>query len=219
MLTRAHRHLGAGLIATLALSVCPAHAMTAGMGAGLAVPTTEIIEDRTPEMWSARWWMWAASFRGEESPVTDREGTRCSSGQEGETFFLAGAYGSDPVQRTCTVPRGKYLFFPLLTYIVLPDGGSRDCDQLKSEARSMVRNPTLLFAQVDGRAIPALESRRAAPAKCFNVNARTHGPNVSSASDGYWLMLRPLPPGRHTLHFGGQVTSLSQDITYSLIVE
>ena len=132
---------------------------------------------------------------------------------------LAGAFGSEPVRRTCTVPHGKYLFFPLVTYVVMPEPGSSECDQLRAEARAMVETPSTLFAQVDGRAIDGLESRRAASAKCFNVNALSHGPNLPSASDGYWLMLRPLAPGRHTLHFGGHVASLNQDITYTLIVE
>ena len=185
----------------------------------LAVGTQEIIEDRTPEMWSARWWMWAASFRGEESPVMDRDGSRCGAGQEGDTFFLAGAYGSRPVHRTCTVPRGKYLFFPLVTYIVMSGEGPRECDHLRAEARAMVDNPGSLFAQLDGMPVEGLQARRAAPGKCFNVNAKSRAPTMPSAADGYWLMLRPLAPGRHELHFGGEVESLRQDIRYTLLVE
>jgi hypothetical protein len=210
--------------AVLALALLAANAAAATGGAaptavpGVAVPMGEIVEDRTPEMWSVRWWMWAASFRGEESPVTDRKGTRCGAGQEGDTFLLAGGYGSDPVRRTCTVPRGKNVFFPLVTYIVMSEGG-RDCDPLKWEARAMTDKPVSLFAELDGMPIEGVESRRASSGKCFNVNARSHGPNVPAAADGYWLMLRPLAPGRHTLHFGGELASLSQDITYTLLVQ
>jgi hypothetical protein len=186
---------------------------------GVMVPRQEIVADRTLEMWSARWWMWAASFDGADSPVADRLGTRCGAGQEGEAFFLAGAYGSRVVNRTCTVPAGKYLFFPLVNYIVMPEDGAGNCEILKSDAREMTDSPSRLFAELDGKALPGVDAQRAAPENCFNLNAKSGGPKLMSASNGYWIMLRPLPKGRHTLHFGGVLPSLSQDITYTLRVE
>jgi len=194
-------------------------APAANADAAAVVPRIEIIEDRTIEMWSARWWAWLASFPASESPAADREGTRCGEGQEGAVFFLAGSYGARPVERSCPVPAGKYLFFPLVTYIMMPDDGNADCDVLRERAAGLVARASL-FAELDGKPIADLEGRRAAPAKCFNVNARSPaGPKVMSASDGYWLMLRPLAKGRHTLHFGGLVPSLAQDIRYTLLVE
>ena len=44
-------------------------------------------------------------------------------------------------------------------------------------------------------------------------------PVYPSAANGYYVMLRPLPPGRHTLNFGGVLPSMLQAVTYTLIVE
>ena len=38
------------------------------------------------------------------------------------------------------------------------------------------------------------------------------------AADGYHVMLPPLPVGEHRLNFGGILPSMSQAVTYRLIV-
>ena len=40
-----------------------------------------------------------------------------------------------------------------------------------------------------------------------------------SASNGYWLLISPLEKGRHTLRYGGALSSLRQEISYTLIVD
>ena len=42
---------------------------------------------------------------------------------------------------------------------------------------------------------------------------------MPSGSDGYWLGLRPLAKGHHTLRFGGSLPSLRQELIYTLIVD
>jgi hypothetical protein len=37
--------------------------------------------------------------------------------------------------------------------------------------------------------------------------------------DGYYLMLQPLPPGKHTLYFKGVLGSGGQEFTYHLTIE
>ncbi|HUQ51517.1 MAG TPA: hypothetical protein VM692_04800 [Gammaproteobacteria bacterium] len=39
------------------------------------------------------------------------------------------------------------------------------------------------------------------------------------AANGYYVMLRPLPPGKHTINFGGALPTNVQLVTYTLIVE
>ena len=64
-----------------------------------------------------------------------------------------------------------------------------------------------------------------APARLASLDdvkaARTKGgPKIQpTATDGYWLLLRPLPKGKHTLRFGGSLPSLRQELVYTLIVE
>jgi len=40
-----------------------------------------------------------------------------------------------------------------------------------------------------------------------------------SAKNGYYVMLRPLARGTHTVNFGGILPESTQAITYTLIVE
>jgi hypothetical protein len=185
------------------------------------VPPGEAVADRTQEMWSARWWQWAASFQYAQSPVADVTGAKCAAGQEGEVFFLAGTFERRPVQRECRVPAGKHLFFPLVNYVVKPDGSgvASDCGDVVATAKSMTNPPMTLVAELDGKSVPALQKHRQATKGCFNLAARAGGPPIKAASNGYWLMLKPLPKGSHTLKIGGELPSLTQDITYTLIVE
>jgi hypothetical protein len=173
--------------------------------------------------WSIVWWQWAASFDYGHSPVVDTEGGLCGASQRADVWFLAGTYESTPIERECTVPRGAHLFFPLVNYFV----SGRLCDQCTCEmAKSIVRQatgqPMALFAELDGRAIPDLQTRRVSSPRCFDLAGRQEhhsGQAVApTASDGYWVMLKPLAPGHHLLRFGGTLPTVRQDVTYHIDV-
>jgi len=58
----------------------------------------------------------------------------------------------------------------------------------------------------------------------FGLDA-PEGTTSKSVADGVFVMLAPLPPGKHTLHFGGSPTTTAtggpifiQDITYTITV-
>lgn len=40
-----------------------------------------------------------------------------------------------------------------------------------------------------------------------------------SVANSYYVMLRPLSPGTHTLNFGGALPSMLQAVTYTLQVD
>ncbi len=50
------------------------------------------------------------------NPVEDNTGKFCGLGQSGPVWFLAGTFGGT-VERTCTIPAGKALFYPLVNSI------------------------------------------------------------------------------------------------------
>ena len=69
--------------------------------------------------WAAKWWQWALGTPARINPLFDATGEFCDAGQKGPVWFLAstlgysgGEYG--PVERDCTVPFGKSLFFPII---------------------------------------------------------------------------------------------------------
>ena len=72
--------------------------------------------------WQAEWWKWAASFPRGSTPMTDPDGRFAAQSQSGHVWFLAGfesgglpgAPTPETITRTCTVPAGKALFFPVV---------------------------------------------------------------------------------------------------------
>lgn len=204
-------------VLVVALSACSA--LTPEI---LPLPVTATADGTTQADLSRNWWQWAASFDDADSPVADRTGERCGNGQSGAVWFLAGTYGSNAVHRTCRVPAGKQLFFPLINYVVMPRyDHSIPCKEARLTAHEITDSAMGLFAELDGRSFSDLAAHRVATTECFNVAARAAGaPDLSpSASDGYWLLLPPLPAGTHHLRFGGSLPSLRQDLEYTLIVE
>lgn len=185
------------------------------------IPTKDPAAGLSQAELAKRWWQWLSSFGAQESPANDHSGAHCAAGQDGPIWYLAGAFGSDPVQRTCHIPAGKILFFPIITYMVVPTDGSLTCAEAIKGAREMTDAATDLHAELDGKAIDGLLQRRVASSGCFNAGERAPGkPNIApSAANGYWLALPALPKGRHKLRFGGTLPSLGQEINYTLITE
>jgi hypothetical protein len=187
----------------------------------IEVPPTESVVGVSQADWSKSWWQWAGSFNSDESPIADQTGENCHRKQQGAVWFLAGTYGTRRTIRTCRVPRGKYLFFPLINYVVMPRDDGLSCASAVSTAKSITDYPTLLVLELNGHRLDGLVKYRQATKECFDMGALAN-PRYSifpSAANGYYVMLRPLTPGRHILNFGGVLPNMLQAVTYTLIVE
>jgi hypothetical protein len=180
------------------------------------------VAGHTQSEWSRIWWQWAGSFEMNESPIADRSGALCGSKQNGPVWFLAGTYGTHRTIRTCKVPRGKYLFFPLINSVVMPPVDRRvNCAAVTASAAAMTDHPSRLIVDVDGVRIRNLATYRQATNKCFDMGTRAEPKTrvFPSAANGYYVMLKPLSPGKHVLNFGGALPSMLQAVTYMLQVE
>jgi hypothetical protein len=191
--------------------------------------------DSTYNRLAVSWWQWALG-QPNPNPLVDPTGARCTAGQSGPVFFLAGVLGSGPVTRQCTVPPGKRLFFPLFNgFAAEPQDTPHVVNTVYQEFQAGNFAVTSLSASVDGKAIGNLGPRYLAcalpQAGCtppsFSVTLPTN--NVFGApagvyttvQKGYYLLLAPLPPGEHTIHFtasGYYNGDVLQDVTYRLTV-
>jgi len=105
----------------LAALLLPAPAMTQNDNDVGVLPPNSRPLGKTYGEWSAAWWQFVFSIQTGptgDNPLFDRTGSKCDIGQSGNVFFLVGAVlGStqDAISRTCTVPRGRFLFFPIMT--------------------------------------------------------------------------------------------------------
>ena len=190
--------------------------------------------------WGATWWQWAFSLHANipPNPLLTVGAVDCSYGQSGKVWFLAGALSSGSTSRSCQVPTGTWLFLPVLNawadnVAVSPPV---TIQTLQQQAASFAE-ASELHASIDGVPVQNLFAYRAAYAPfAYTVPAQDNmlqyfGADVPgndwpttfvfpAASDGYWLMLEPLPPGSHTINFGGTAknTGFQIDITYTITV-
>jgi len=205
-----------------ALALLLSAALSANAAESYVVPADEAVAGTTQAEWSRLWWQWAGSFEASESPVADRTGELCASKQHGDIWFLAGTYGTRRTIRTCTVPHGKHLFFPLINFVVAPAaGGSTNCMSVMTSAARMTEGVSNLVLEIDGVRQADLTKHRQPSRGCFDLGALAEPKRrvFPSAGDGYYIMLRPLPAGTHTLNFGGVLPTMLQAVTYTLIVE
>lgn len=187
--------------------------------------------------WVSAWWQWSYTIPLSHHPLFDEDGTYASVGQRGPVWFLGGVFNeSGTVTRTITVPAGTVFFFPLLSvqWDNVGQNPGLTLDQLKDRAAQFAEavDTGSLFCEVDGVSVPKLHKNRLPSKKPFSYTVPPDSLPIQfgaeegevvpfAVSDGYWVMLRALPPGNHVLRFGGTVGGVydfSLDITYNVTV-
>src|SRR5215208_1828998 len=69
------------------------------------------------EKLTAEWWNWATSINPSPLEGSYNGGDQCEGEYVEGVFFLAGSVGTDPVERTCTVPADTPIFFPVVNVV------------------------------------------------------------------------------------------------------
>lgn len=196
-------------------------------GFSAVLPPTSKPHGASYSEWSARWWQWALRMPINHHPLTDT--ADASEGQEGNVWFLGGAFSSvGPIERHITVPPCTSLFFPIVNqaFVAFP-GDPTDVDLLRSIIRDIMDSAAGLSVEIDGRPIQHLDRFRFESVvfgtdfpevNMFGIPAGHYSPAVD---DGYYLMLTPLSHGIHTLHFTATLPAmgLTLDVTYYITVE
>ncbi len=179
---------------------------------------------------SARWWQWLLSLPKAVNPNLDTTGADCGQGQVDDVWFLAGTFGGT-VTRSCTIPAGKPIFFPLINTIAFKPSGGETLLDLRRQAAALIDAVTGLDCTVDGVACFQDRSSFRVRSPSFTVIAPPKGvlpPGKLSVpgntdpivSDGYWLLLDPLTSGPHTIQFSATTSGgFAVDVTYDLMVQ
>jgi hypothetical protein len=195
--------------------------------------------------WGAAWWTLVFETPGKVNPLLDPSGANCGQGQDPKSsvWFLFGTLGGAG-DRTCTVPSGRALFFPLVNGEA--DNAGVPTAQLQTEAGLRTQAQTAydavlvstLNVSLDGKpyanaslvagGTPPTKFSYTLPPGTDNFYTSTGVPGVTGTwdpafSDGYWVMLAPLAPGTHELKFGGTSAAQPQNLvvamTYHLTVQ
>jgi len=181
--------------------------------------------------WSAMWWQYVLSFPATGNPLVDTTGAECAIGQNGPVWFLMGSVAGT-VTRTCSIPEGKALFFPVLNYVDI-NTTTQTAAELRAEIAvcfdpvpitgapitgSVGVTPQMLLppsysvsVEVDGTPVVGWDKKGRIKSTVFEVTLPADnffGLNAGTYSpaiaDGFYIMLKPLPVGPHKIHIIGQ---------------
>jgi len=168
----------------------------------------------TQAEWSAKWWDWfcerpLAGHPGNDGPFD------VTAGQTGDVWFLASptAYdASTSFTRSCTLPADKSLFVMLIG----SEWSSLEGLSTEQEQRDLAVwygdhiLPSSLSCTLDGAALANPAAYRHESAQ-FSFDAPSPwffgdtGGAGTSVADGYYVFLKELEAGPHTLNYTGQV--------------
>ena len=104
-------------------------------------PVNSKIYGKTYAEWTAEWWKWALSFPIDSNPITDTTGEYCDQGQSGPVWFLAGT-NNFTSERTCTIPAGKAIFYPVVNALWSECPNSDDQNLSDNDVRWILANWT-----------------------------------------------------------------------------
>ncbi|MER7755593.1 signal protein [Kitasatospora sp. NPDC097643] len=219
------RRLAVLCVGALALTVActsspgPAPSRTPGAARG-AVAASPSADDESPEpsptvavhaLTSAelqsQWWSWAAAAAENRSPVLDQDGHLCGEGQKDGIWFLAGTTGG-PAKRSCTVPIGVPVVFPLVNVF----GTSSQCLDFMDTAKG--------GAVLDGKQLTP-EPLPSTPIRMYTGEGNPftgRQDSINTWSCGLWVRLDPLTPGSHVLSFHGESGDFATAVDYRLEV-
>ena len=188
---------------------------------------TPKVYGKTIGNWSHAWWVWAYSLPSSTSPPAQNGSVDCSAGQSGKVWYLAGTFGAPAADRTCSIKKGKAILFPLLNGIFWAPEDCSDENSCRTLAGGALDAVTIETCTIDDtpcvwsvQIVRAQSEARSLkiPAGSFPTTAGggsyAPGKRKISIADGYWVMLDPLPPGIHEIHFKASVGTFSLDVNY-----
>lgn len=207
----------------------------------LVVQPDEVVGGRTYADWSAAWWQWAYSLPYTGSPVFDT--APCDTEQSGPVFFLAGKVCepgktcSPMTTRSCTVPVGKALYFPIqnvadsvIEETTYPPFFGPLIANMRKGLQGIEDTTTDVDVVLDSKHLPAFRMQSVAfdvtvpDNNFFQAGGETKigaGTYAVTVDEGYYLMLDPPTKGKHKLHFTAKngFFGNAQNVTYNLTIE
>ncbi len=203
---------------------------------GLPNPDSKLLFGKSNQQWSTEWWKTMMSYDCAHNPL-NQQSWSITVNQASPVVFLTGMTSGISV-RTIEVSRDKALFIPIIN--VLKEYPAVNLDQnprpdqtveqfLKTEAAKYINLATNIKVVLDRNLIKITATDRVATdlfyfkankdlAGC--VGQAVTGQLQVGVSDGYWIVIDHLSPGRHTLHTHAEIlaTGIVPDVYYNIIV-
>jgi hypothetical protein len=181
---------------------------------------------RTYAEWTAKWWQWVLSIAKTENPLVDENGKNCANNQSGPVWFLAGTLQGQ-AERSCGIPIDKAILFPVINFEAsVAEGDGTTEEQLAARAKFEMDQITNMRAMISGTNVNELKQYRI-QSPPFNVTLPADNvlglpaQTTKMISEGYWLFLKPLEPGKYDLYSFGSCLAgrIKIGISYHLAIE
>jgi hypothetical protein len=206
-----------------------------------AFPKTAHPYGKSITAWTQDWWAYMFSYDCDEFPIFDEDGSNAVPSTNGPVIFLPGNFGGE-TERTITVPHGKALLFPIVNTIwvyhpcyQIPEEDAAFANGTLEELFLSQINPVLddatLSVTLNGYSFTNLSQYRFTSGfynfvpnpdltNCFGDPCLAET-DLMWLTAGYWIMLKPLQYGQHTLNFSGGFPAFGfeLDVTYNITVE
>jgi len=197
----------------------------------------------TDSDWAAKWWRWYVSVPKTESPnnldyPNHIVNQTCSVMQDpaSPVFFLFTPYVEEKVaDRTCTIPANKAILIP----IVNAEMDTGDPTLTENSTKGLIdtatagNNNAVISVKLDGVTLDFNHDQKyRVTTKPFNITLPEHNlweekekpGTYTGVAEGYFLILKPLPIGNHTLYYEAGTgepnpNQYAQSVTYRLIVK
>ncbi len=198
--------------------------------------------------WTKAYWQWLLPIVKSQSPYGAGD---CTQGQSGAVWFLTPGVNLKPNTRTCTIPSDKAILVPIIHNLCMPCPESDGCTtpikpaELQKCQTDFFGSADTLQLIVDDKTlgtttdfalyrVPSGVFSWKAPSAAKDQIIACTGPvaandcsvpegDRSGLSDGYWVILKPLPVGQHTIFLRGSVTgsvsAYEEAVAWNIIVK
>jgi hypothetical protein len=161
--------------------------------------------------WVSKWWTWAYNLTSDfHEPAFP-----CDSKQVGPVWFLPDPLSGEQT-RDCTIPYGKAVLIPVVTGAVTNKEKIGANDQELMKTAGDCDDDSIRTAKIDGTIVKGIDQEqpyRTNSSKVFTINVNATNQYQATPgetrifADGWFLFLKPLPTGDHTVYVTGPITA------------
>ncbi|MEP6646139.1 MAG: hypothetical protein ABJC12_03555 [Saprospiraceae bacterium] len=194
------------------------------------------LNGKTYQEWTKEWWRYVMSFDCAHNPL-NLTSLSTQASQYRNIVFLVGTE-SGMATRNIEVFGNTPLFVPVINVLKdypgaylheVPQPGQSIEKFLKTQAANYINQATNMKALLDGHSIKISNENRFATDQFYFkgnkdlkncVDASLTGQPQVAVSDGYWITIQNLSPGKHTLRIHAEIlsTGIVTDVIYNLTI-
>ncbi len=202
-------------------------------GNSAVYPPTAHPYSKSYAAWSAIWWQKFLTYDCASTPFANPSNVLFN--QSGQVYFLAGL-AEVGTSVSVTIPHGKAVLFPLVNFINFPcgeyqPGPNQTMEEfLTQDVQTTLYETAVLSVTIDGVEVNNPGSY-GFTSSLFNFTGNADLANCftecitgllqPAVAAGYFMMLKPLSKGEHTVHYIAEIPAygIAQDGTFNITVQ